>query len=282
MPAGKIAAWRRLGRRIDGEGSEFSITTRHGHRFSGHTRDLIGRTIYYTGHWEPNFSGYLERTLRTGDGFIDVGANHGWFTLLASKLVGPEGFVVAVEANAEVFRTLTHHVESNELENVRLINAAASRSEGALVSIPGPDDNQGMSRVAESSEGEGVAIEAAPLDRLLSEEEIQRARFVKIDVEGWEWDVLQGMENFFAACRPDAELLAEVTPSMSEDSGVSCEQLLRFMHDRGFHAYHVVNDYGVGVVARGGPYRPPERLREFTDLQMDIIFSRRDVECLTP
>jgi hypothetical protein len=75
----------------------FVARMRNGHVFLGNTRDVIQRNVYTFGVWEPEITHWLEGFLRPGDLVVDVGANTGYFSLEASKLVGPEGLVVAVE-----------------------------------------------------------------------------------------------------------------------------------------------------------------------------------------
>lgn len=70
------------------------------------TQDLIQRYLYLFGAWEPHLTGWLRRRLRPGDGFVDVGANIGVFSVLAARLVGESGRVVAIEASADVHRRL--------------------------------------------------------------------------------------------------------------------------------------------------------------------------------
>ncbi|MEE4172969.1 MAG: FkbM family methyltransferase [Xanthomonadales bacterium] len=290
LSPGKCLVWRKLGQRLVRPGMAFETRTRYGHRFSGHTGDMIGRTIYFTGVWEPNLSAYLQQTLRPGDGFIDVGANHGWFALLAAGCVGPAGTVVAVEASKDAFDYLQRHVERNGAHTVRCIHAAATAEEGERVSLPGPIGNQGMARVAEVGAGAGQGAEtgnhraaivrAAPLDTLLTDREIREARFVKIDVEGGEWHVLQGMSRLFREGRDDLEVMVELSPRLSAREGAPAARMLSFMAGLGFYPYRVENEYGVGVVAQSRTPRPPERFRGEVHKQIDLVFSRRDVERL--
>src|SRR5450755_115400 len=84
----------------------FETMTSRGWRVRGNTTDWIQRQLYYFGLWEPNLSAWIERRLSTGDVFVDVGANVGYFTLLAAGVVGKTGKVVAIEPMPEIFRHL--------------------------------------------------------------------------------------------------------------------------------------------------------------------------------
>ena len=71
--------------------SRFVARTTFGAAIAGNTKDLIQRHIFYFGVWEPNLTGFLTTRLNRGDVFVDVGANIGYFSLLASRLVGRRG-----------------------------------------------------------------------------------------------------------------------------------------------------------------------------------------------
>src|SRR3954447_9594533 len=102
------------------------ITTRDGLHYAGMTDDMVPAYMYLFGTWEPNITGYVKRALRTGDTFIDVGANIGYFSMLASKLVGPGGSVVALEASPEFYEIVQENIRLNNCGNVRPVNVAAS------------------------------------------------------------------------------------------------------------------------------------------------------------
>lgn len=73
--------------------------TRFGATFAVDTQDLIQRYLYLFGVWEPHMTRWLQRRLKPGDVFVDVGANIGYYSILASRLVGARGKVVAIEAS---------------------------------------------------------------------------------------------------------------------------------------------------------------------------------------
>ncbi|MYS71579.1 FkbM family methyltransferase, partial [Streptomyces sp. SID5926] len=97
-----------------------------GGRFAVDTQDLIQRYLYLFGAWEPHLTAWLRRRLRPGDGFVDVGANIGVFSVLAARLVGDAGRVVAIEASPDVHRRLVGNARLNGLGNIRALNAAVS------------------------------------------------------------------------------------------------------------------------------------------------------------
>ena len=119
---GKAAIWR-LAAHTQWLENQCTVTTQFHARLRVDTRDTIGRYIAYFGVWEPHLTALIEQTLEPGDVFVDVGANIGYFSLLASTLVGEAGTVIAIEAAPATAAILAKNVRGRS--NVRVIQAAA-------------------------------------------------------------------------------------------------------------------------------------------------------------
>ena len=100
-------------------------------RIAGSTRDILQQYLYYFGAWEPQVSSFIRDRLKPGDSFIDVGANIGYFSLLASRLVGRGGPVVSVEASPSIHHDLAENIRRNGAA-IRAVNRAASDKAGVL------------------------------------------------------------------------------------------------------------------------------------------------------
>lgn len=258
--------------------------TRFGTQFAVDTQDLIQRFIYMFGLWEPHMTHWLQRRLRPGDTYIDVGANVGYFSLLASQLVGAAGQVVAIEAAPAFHRRVLQHAEMNECMNIRAVNAAVADVRKTLTFILASSNNLGAASIV-PYEGPAEAtfdVEAYPLPDLLTPEEITSARLIKIDVEGAEGGVVRGMAPILDKLRPDAEITVEVSPDRMEQLGDSVTELLETMRKHGFHTYRLVNDYAPGsypaVLRRSTVV--PVRWRQPVVEESDLIFSKVDAELL--
>ncbi|MEV8419967.1 FkbM family methyltransferase [Streptomyces niveus] len=260
------------------------VRSRFGARFTIDTRDLIQRYIYMFGVWEPHMTRWLQARLVPGDTFIDVGANIGYYTVLASGLVGGAGQVVAVEASPDFHQRLLEQVRLNRRDNVRAVNGAVSDGQRTLTFVLASSSNMGANSIvpydgpAESS----FEVEAFPLGELLAPEEISTARVIKIDVEGAEGSVVRGMIPMLDKLRPDCEITVEVTPDRMAQLGDSAEELMKTMRDHGFHAYRLANEYTPEsyVAALGGRREMPVRWRGPVVEESDLIFSRVDAETL--
>ncbi|MEU2506009.1 FkbM family methyltransferase [Streptomyces sp. NPDC007863] len=258
--------------------------TGFGARVAVDTQDLIQRYVYLFGVWEPYMTGWLRRRLRPGDTYIDVGANIGYYTLLAAKLVGDRGQVVAVEASPVFHRHLLRNVGLNDYRNVRAINGAVSDTERVLKFVLASSANMGANSIVpyEGPAESTFEIKAQPLPALLTAGEIARARVIKIDVEGAEGSVIRGMAPLLPRLRHDAEITVEVTPTRMAQLGDSVDELMETMRAHGFHAYRLVNDYTPGsyVEALEGAGRVPERLVGPVAGESDLVFSRVDADRL--
>ncbi|MFB1047689.1 FkbM family methyltransferase [Streptomyces chrestomyceticus] len=258
--------------------------TRFGATFVTDTQDLIQRYIYLFGVWEPHLTRWLERRLRPGDVFVDVGANIGYYSLLASRLVGEKGAVVALEASSDFHRVLRKQVAINGCGNVRAVNAAISDREEMLTFILASSHNMGANSIVPyAGEAESTfEVAAQPLSDVLSADELARARVIKIDVEGAEGSVVRGLVPLLDQLRSDAELAIEVTPQRMLELGESAEELLGALRAHGFHMYRLPNDYTASryPAALRREAAVPIRWREPITEESELLFSRVDAEYL--
>lgn len=227
---------------------------------------------------------WIQRRLKPGDGFIDVGANIGVFSVLASHLVGERGQVVAIEASPAFHHRLVQQARLNGCRNIRAVNAAVSDGPSTLTFVLASSRNMGANSIvpydgpAEST----FEIDALPLPELLDPQEIANARVIKIDVEGAEGGVVRGLVPVLGKLRPDAEITVEVTPERMARLGDRAEDLMNTMADAGFHAYRLANDYAAGSYPRALSGTPgvAVRLRGPVVEETDVVFSRVDAETL--
>ncbi|MGW4546854.1 FkbM family methyltransferase [Streptomyces violaceorubidus] len=260
------------------------VEARSGDLFAVDTQDLIQRYLYLFGVWEPHLTGWLRRRLRPGDGFVDVGANIGVFSVLASRLVGDGGRVVAIEASPDLHQRLVRNTRLNALGNVRALNAAVSDRPRTLTFALASARNTGANSIVpyDGPVESSFRTEARPLPELLDAAEIATARVIKIDVEGAEGSVVRGLAPVLGALRSDVEITVEVSPERMARLGDRADDLLAVMREAGFHVYRLANDYAPGSypAALSGAPRAPVRLRGPVTEESDLVFSRTDAERL--
>jgi FkbM family methyltransferase len=155
-------------------------------------------------------------TPKQGDIVVDIGANIGRYTLIASKRVGTNGKVVAIEAHPGNFEMLNRNIKLNRLTNVIPLNYAAYSKE-TKVKLYVPDEESGYTIYHTLMERTGkkfVEVDAITLDYLLLQlngirEGVVEVNWIKIDVEGVEFEVLKGATNVLSKSK-DIALLIEV------------------------------------------------------------------------
>lgn len=130
--------------------------------------------------------------VQLGDTVIDLGANIGCFTIPAARLVGPNGRVIAVEANPENFSQLRQNVALNKLDNVILVNSAVAGEPGGRLRVTG----SGLTAHVSGTEGE--QMDTVTLPGLISTYKISRVGCLKVDIEGSELQVFQSPQIYEA------------------------------------------------------------------------------------
>jgi FkbM family methyltransferase len=264
---------------------EFSIVASTGDRFRCRPPDLIQMYLWIFEVWEPDLTTFISRRLKSGDQFVDVGANIGYFSSHAARRVGPAGHVVAIEASPHVFDALRETLERNgHLRNVRTINKAAAAEPGTLTVYTGPAHNIGLTTTVQTRgfDEQGI-VDALPLDDLLTEAERRAARLVKIDVEGGEDAVLAGMNAFLEQAPNDVEILIELSPLWWSDTNKRPIDVLQPLFDAGFHAYEMDNNYWPWRYLWPRCVRRPWRCgRDLTKRvkRLDLVMSRQDADAL--
>ena len=169
--------------------------------------DYVGRSAFFVGELDRKISHLCRRLVRPGDTVLDIGANIGLVSVLLSSLVGKSGHVHAFEPNPSLVKLLEQVRERGALSNFQLHPVALGEVEGQL-DLSMPEGNAGMGSLVRAH-GEGskhVLVRVKRLSQMLRDLDVSAIRFVKIDVEGFEPQVLSGGRDWFAAHPPDAIL----------------------------------------------------------------------------
>ncbi|MBD0360023.1 MAG: FkbM family methyltransferase [Nitrososphaeraceae archaeon] len=152
---------------------------------------------------------------REGDTVVDVGAHIGKYTIVASKMVGSKGKVIAIEAHPANYDVLKKNIALNKLNNVIALNFAVHSKEG-MVKLYEPGQEEGftiyntiMNDRKTSNKQNYIEVQAKMLDSIFLENAIKEVNWIKIDVEGAEFDVLNGARNILSRSK-DLSILIEI------------------------------------------------------------------------
>jgi FkbM family methyltransferase len=249
--------------------------------------EIIQKYVYLFGVWEPDLTAFMRRRLRPGDTFIDVGANVGYLSAFASKLVGPHGGVVAIEPAPATGAALRETVAMNDLTNIRLVAAAASDHDDELPLFVGRSYTMGLTTTVGRRFllRENGRVRATTLGSLVTREELANTRLIKIDVEGAEDRVLGGLLASVDALPTDAEVVVEVMARWWRNPQLRPIDVLQPFLDRGFHVYMLAADYTPWRYLWPKDVRAPQRLRDLAVLeqrreQLNLVLSRSDADAL--
>ena len=229
-------------RLVDGgrsAGLKPAVQTRHGFAMNLDLAEFVDRTIFCTGEWEPRETALIADLLKPGDVFIDVGANIGYFTVLASRLVGATGKVIAIEANPRTFKRLEANVALNRCANVDLCHVAAGEVLGFATMFEREPGNAGGDQVNFAAAAAIASIKVERIDRLVGK---QPVRLIKLDVEGAEAKALRGASGLLE--RADApDLVFEFTPAFLAGMGDDPRELIDLLEQLGYRL-QVIGDSG--------------------------------------
>jgi FkbM family methyltransferase len=185
-----------------------------------------------SGTYEPEETAWVRNILGRGSVFVDVGANFGWFTTLARSLVGPEGIVHALEPSPIAYATLHRGLAHDP--RVRLHHAAAGRRLGQVdLLLPLEESLHSPSIFRSPGAFEAVSVPLVTLDSLSELWTGRLIDLVKIDVEGSEPDVFEGMMKLIAAGRVK-RVLCEFNSWWLAANNSSVAELERKFSDAGF------------------------------------------------
>ena len=160
----------------------------------------IQKLVYIFLDYEPELA-CLQTFLSLGKVFVDVGAYLGIYSVVASKLLGDTGLVLAFEPSADIFKSLIRNARLNEAQNVLVFPVALSHQAGSATLFHHYDPcRNSLEDTAEPDGEETVLVET--LDERLEKEGVARVDMIKIDVEGAEEMVLRGASRTLYRFRP--------------------------------------------------------------------------------
>jgi FkbM family methyltransferase len=203
-------------------------------------RSFIGYALFCK-DFENNEIAFLRRSLKQGDVFLDIGANGGIYTVIASKQVGQEGHVYAFEPGEHELRLLRHNIKLNGLTNVTVIQCAVSDKIGnakfAVVKDGALNSLADLHRTEQDIES-WQTVFTLSLDDFVCKYSIPRVDFIKIDVEGAEKLVFEGAKSLMMSDNR-ITILFESSDQNVAAFGYSTKQFLFELRQAGLKVYYI-------------------------------------------
>lgn len=253
---------------------DHTIVSRAGLTYDLDLSQGIDFAIFLLGSFEPATSRALQRHVRPGMTVLDIGANIGAHTLRLGQLVGPAGRVLAFEPTAFAFQKLQRNVELNPEIHSRIECFQQFLTSGSSVQVPSAiysswplagGKNLHPQHLGEEMETTGVS--SSSLDAVLERAAVPKVDFVKLDVDGFECDVLSGAAMMMSRDRPT--FVMELVPYVHAEHGYSFKILLDYFNAHNYRFYDersekllpqepdrlmavIGNGAGINVVARVG------------------------------
>jgi FkbM family methyltransferase len=189
--------------------------------------------------FENDVTQLLSTALRPGMVFFDIGANLGYYTLLASARVGRQGHVHAFEPAPAQYRHLEMNARLNQARNVTLNNCALAETAEEREFYLSEGWNHGTHSLGNAAgKTGGIRISCATLDEYVHRARVARIDVMKVDVEGAEWLVFRGGERTFSLAPPRL-LVFEACERHAQALGFSTVEVKKFLARRGYSIYRL-------------------------------------------
>jgi len=205
----------------------------------------FGLRLIKDGKYEPVCADAIISLLNEGDTFVDLGANEGYFSILASKKVGKNGKVFSIEPQQRLWEVIQKNYELNYCSNSTIIPYAVGEKEEKLVINLYPSINTGASSLSnEKNFGKTKTnirkkffgtqkIQVKQLDKLAEDYHIGKINLIKIDIEGFEFFALKSAQNLLKN-KLIEHVFVEFHPSQLKDLGQTTEEIIAFLNSLGY------------------------------------------------
>lgn len=206
--------------------------------------DWLQRQIFMYGVYrvEEKHRDFMLSRVREGGTILDVGAHIGYYTLLFAKRTGEHGRVYAFEPSTKTRARLLENISLNDFANITTVEAAASDAAGtATINLAGGSNTGSTSLHFDSGAVGTERVETIIIDDYLERHGIDEIDLIKIDVEGHELHVLQGMRRTLNVPADKApELFVEVNENTLQSAGTPMQAIFDELAAAGYEAHRIV------------------------------------------
>lgn len=199
--------------------------------------EALSQCIIKDGFYEAYETEWFTNIVRAGDTVVDIGANMGWYTLIASRIVGNTGKVIAFEPEQSNFELLTKNVSTNGMDNVTCYQKAVGENNRTVLFYKCPENSGHHCAWERDTSWDSKPIQQVSLDAILADE--PHVNVIKIDVEGAEHLVLAGAKKTIERSSNLVLFLEVWFSGILRNGGNPCE-LLEYLDSAGFRLYQII------------------------------------------
>jgi len=207
--------------------------------------DGMGFMFFFKRPYEENERKFVQKFLKLGMTFFDVGANQGFYTLLAAKQVGQDGKVFSFEPVPSQIKKLRKNIKINRFRNVTTEPLAIGSKSGRLNMYVCSNGDEALSSLRVPAKDayspkEIINVQVTTLDDYVDESKILSVDFIKIDVEGGELEVLKGAAGILKNMRP--VIMCEVQDKRTAQWGYRASDICKFVDQYDYSWFDVVEN----------------------------------------
>jgi FkbM family methyltransferase len=216
----------------------------YGSQFKFKTKDVVGRSIYKGRNYEPDLTKFVLQKISYNDGdvVLDVGANLGWYSINIDTVHPTKKLkILAFEPDDVNFSLLKDNAKLNKADII-LVNKALAEQTGQQILYKYAEHNLGRhSLLKENNNQKQIMVNTTTLDNVLDEYQLQdhKIKLLKIDVEGYEYQVLLGASNVLNNVE---NIIQEFSPSVMRDNNIDPENLIKLLVDNNFEPFFITNN----------------------------------------
>jgi len=187
------------------------------------------------GEYETELKECLKSILSEDNTFIDLGANEGYFSIIASNLVGKKGRVLAIEPQSRLQNIIKENIKLNKLSNIELVQALVTNEVGEENISLSPDMNTGSSGVLRKQKYivSREKVKSTTLIKLINDFNIDTVDLIKIDIEGSEYEAILGSKKLFKS-HLIQNIALELHPKFLKMRNLEEREILDFLYECGY------------------------------------------------
>ncbi|OGU40308.1 MAG: hypothetical protein A2X61_10850 [Ignavibacteria bacterium GWB2_35_12] len=207
--------------------------------------EFLQSYLYLFGSYELPTIRFIKKTLKKGDIVIDIGANVGYLSLTFAQIIGDLGKVYGFEPEKRNFEIFNENIKLNGFKNIHPYKLAVSDNNKIIKLYLSKNENQGIHSTllhTDTLSENFEEIEAIILDDFVIQNKIYKIDLVKIDVEGAEIDVVNGMKNILRDKKP--VLILELVSELQKLKNMTTSDFKKMMHNEFNYSSYIINEKG--------------------------------------